>query len=712
MHAPNRTWLRPSLAMLPPIIAFGLQWVFWSAIRPYAWLLFLPTVFISSWIGGLIPGLISTVLSATLVSWFFIPPQFSFSGKTPMSLSSIGLFCIMGVLFSIFHDRLRRANQKAEEINASLRTSEENLSVTLSSIGDAVMTTDAQGRVTRLNVIAERLTGWSQAEAITLPVADIFHIINQNTRQPAPNPVEAALAQGIVHGLANDTVLIARDGSEIPIADSCAPIRNRDGLVIGTILVFHDVTREYAAQKALRDSSTRIQTILNTVVEGIISINEQGIIETLNPAAERIFDYSAAEIIGQNVNVLMPEPYHSQHDGFIERYCTTGKAHIIGNSSGREVKGRRRDGSTFPLELAVSEMWLGDRRYFTGSTRDISARKEAENQLDRFFSLSLDMLCISSAEGYFKRVNPAFTLALGWSVEEMLSHPFLFFVHPDDQVATLHEVERQIKAGESVLHFENRYRHKNGSWRLLSWVSKPHTGGLMFATARDITEQRQAEQALIAARDQAELANHAKDSFLATMSHEIRTPLTGMLGMLELLSMSDLDKEQRETLDVAWESGRGLLRIVSDILDWSKIEEGKLELSLRSTSISQLLIEVVNTYSRVASSKSLILKQRLDPRISSAHIVDPLRLAQVLNNFVSNAIKFTEHGEIELRAEFQERCDSDERIRFSVRDTGIGISMAAQQRLFQHYRQERARTQPGCMGVPGWGWRSAGDCRR
>lgn len=209
---------------------------------------------------------------------------------------------------------------------------------------------------------------------------------------------------------------------------------------------------------------------------------------------------------------------------------------------------------------------------------------------------------------------------------------------------------------------------------------------------KDISEAKMKEKALNELKVTAELANRAKDTFLATMSHEIRTPLTGMLGMLELLSMTHLDNEQQATLDAAWSSGRGLLRIVNDILDWSKIEEGKLELSLRPTSVTQLLQEVTNTYSRTASAKNLVLWQHADPHLCSTHIVDALRLSQILNNFVSNAIKFTQRGEIELRAELLEKLDSVERIRFSVRDTGIGIAQTVQQKLFQRYQQENADT--------------------
>ena len=351
-------------------------------------------------------------------------------------------------------------------------------------------------------------------------------------------------------------------------------------VVIGILIaLFLGIRREILArsqaEEQLHGSAARIAAILDTVVDGIITIDEHGIIETFNPAAEHLFGYAAAEAIGQNVSMLMPEPYQSKHDGYIERFCTTGEARVIG--IGREVVGQHKSGSTFSMELAVSEMRLSDQRHFTGIVHDITIRKQAEELLQQ-------------------------------------------------------------------------------------------------------------------AKIKAENANHAKDSFLATMSHEIRTPLTGMLGMLEVLALTPLNHDQDKMLQAAWESARSLLRIVNDILDWSKIEEGKLALSPRPTSISQLLQEVINTYSRVASAKSLVLWQHADARLSAAHIVDPLRLSQVLNNFVSNAIKFTQSGEIELRADLLEQLESGEKIRFSVKDTGIGIAKDVQQNLFKRFSQESADT--------------------
>ena len=273
-----------------------------------------------------------------------------------------------------------QTSRQLQQANVTLRDSEEKLAVTLSSIGDAVLATDVNARVTSLNPVAEQLTGWSQAQACGRPVADVFHILNKESRQPATIPVMDALKHGTIQGLANHTVLIARDGHECDIADSCAPIRDRDGTVVGAVLVFRDVSAEYAVQQSLRDTTALVQTILNTVVDGIITFHASGgTVETVNPATEQMFGYTAAELHGQNFSRLIPELEQDQDNGFITALVANGKPHSSGFE--REVVGRRKDGSLFSLEITTSEMWLNGQRYFTGILRDLTARKQAEEAL-------------------------------------------------------------------------------------------------------------------------------------------------------------------------------------------------------------------------------------------------------------------------------------------------------------------------------------------
>ena len=199
-------------------------------------------------------------------------------------------------------------NKQLQQANVTLQVSEEKLAVTLNSIGDAVIATDAEGRVTLLNPLAEQLTGWTQAEATGRPVDEIFHIINQETRQPATIPVKETLAHGTIQGLANHTVLIARDGSECAIADSCAPIRDRDGQVVGAVLVFRDVTEEYAAQQALRDQQFYTRSLIESSIDALMTTDPSGIITDVNKQMEALTGCTRDELIGAPFKNYFTDP--------------------------------------------------------------------------------------------------------------------------------------------------------------------------------------------------------------------------------------------------------------------------------------------------------------------------------------------------------------------------------------------------------------------
>jgi PAS domain S-box-containing protein len=204
-------------------------------------------------------------------------------------------------------------NKQLQQANVTLQVNEEKLAVTLNSIGDGVIATDAEGRVTLLNPLAEQLTGWTQAEAIGRPVDEIFRIINEETRQPAINPVKETLAHGTIHILANHTVLIARAGSECSIADSCAPIRDRDGQVVGAVMVFRDVTERKDIENGLEktrkelevikesadEASEFAESIINTVREPLISLNQDLRVVTASRSFYEVFKVNPEETVGQ-----------------------------------------------------------------------------------------------------------------------------------------------------------------------------------------------------------------------------------------------------------------------------------------------------------------------------------------------------------------------------------------------------------------------------
>lgn len=271
-------------------------------------------------------------------------------------------------------DNQEALNQQLEMAYITVQDGERKLEVTLNSIADGVIATDCNGHVTFMNHVAEQLTESTIENAQSNSIAEIFRITNKETREAVLNPVFETLLQGFVQG-ASDNIMILPNGREYNIAHSCAPIRDHDGQVIGAVLVFRDVTSENAAQQAMLDNTELIKTILDTVIDGIVTFNARTqIIENVNTAAEKMFGYKATELIGQRINLIVPEL--DGEAGAFDYYKTSLEERRKGII--QEVVGQQKNGEYIPMEIAVNEMRLGGQRYLACVLRNISTRKNSE----------------------------------------------------------------------------------------------------------------------------------------------------------------------------------------------------------------------------------------------------------------------------------------------------------------------------------------------
>jgi len=602
-------------------------------------------------------------------------------------------------------------NQELSDSYLNLSISEEKLAVTLNSIGDAVIATDDQTCITLLNPMAEKLTGWRLTEAKGRPIEEIFHIINQTTRQPSKIPVRETLDAGTVQGLANHTILVARSGEEYAIEDSCAPIRDKDSRVVGAVLVFRDVTEEYAARQKDLDNTMMMKTILNTVVDGIVTVRlSDGKINTVNPAMSHLFGESEMNLKQLTIVALVP--------GF----PSFTQANLLGMNLPNIPKtylARRRDGSEFPLEIEISEMSIGGERYFTGILRNITARtlmEEAQRVLDQnlkdlqFYTRSLietniDAMLTTDIKGEITDVNHQMELLTGYEKSDLIGTPFKnYFTDPLRAEVGIQKVliEKMVRDFELTAHakdgVETVVSYNASTLYDVDWKLKG-----VVAVARDITEGKRLAAILLEknvelekARDTADRANFAKSEFLATMSHEIRTPMNGVIGMIDVLQQSNLNQAQLEMTNIIHESAYALLTVINDILDFSKIEANKLEVEAIPISILDVIGSACENMGHLAFKKSVELTLFVDPLIPALVIGDPGRLRQILINLTNNAIKFSAGlpriGKVSVRALLAESSSDQAAISFQINDNGIGINATTRDKLFSAFIQADTST--------------------
>jgi two-component system, sensor histidine kinase and response regulator len=455
--------------------------------------------------------------------------------------------------------------------------------------------------------------------------------------------------------------------------------------MVQLIRINRQKTKEAEAAKA------RFASITHMAQDAIISVDAKQRITLFNQGAEKIFGYSAQEVLEQPIEVLIPDP---------ECLTTFKQARDVSHGFGRsEVFARRKNGSSFPAEVTLSWVNPGEQGTRTVMLRDITRRKHSEEISAFLISIvnsSEGAIIGNTLDGVIASWNRGAEKLYGYTAAEAIGKP-ISMLAPLNLNYELSKLLGQIKNGIQIDHYEMVRIRKDGRRVDVSLTVSPirdSSGKLlgMSTIAQDITERKRMEEQLAQSHEAALAATRLKSEFLANMSHEIRTPMNGVIGMTDLLLDSELTPAQREFGEVIQSSSKALLTLINDILDFSKIEAGKLEFATTDFSLRDCIAGTLKAPAIRAHAKELDLAYYISPEVPDNLIGDPDRLRQIVINLVGNAIKFTEQGEVLIQVDKKWQSDSEIFLQFSVTDTGIGLAPDKQKSIFEAFVQADSST--------------------
>ena len=604
---------------------------------------------------------------------------------------------------------LRREIRLHQKLNRELdnRVSErtEDLRITMESIGDAVLATDQTGTITLLNREAERITGWTASEALGQPLEKVFVIVNEQTRLAAENPAVRAMREGVVVGLANHTVIIARDGVERPIEDCAAPIRARKGEVRGVILVFRDVTEAQEARRKVEKSEEQLRLLVEQAPVSVAMLDcEMNYIAT---SLRWIADY------GRGHDKLTGLNHYEVNPDIAERWKEALRLALDGTAQRcNEDQWILSDGTERWLRWAVHP-WRDNTQEIGGiiiSAEEITEQKQAEQALrdsERRFSgilsSAMDAIVTVDARQTVVFFNPAAERVFGCSSAEAIGGTLDRFIPLRFRHAHSDHVERFGKTGTTsrqmgALALIFGLRANGEEFPMEAAISHVEVGGMQYHTVilRDITARKRAEDELraakLAAEDAklaAETASRAKDDFLAALSHELRTPLTPVLLLADSMEHApDIPEELRADFSLIRKNVQLEARLIDDLLDLTRITHGKLHLDFEGADAHLLLRQSLEFFQDELSNRNHVFT--FDLAAAECHFRgDVVRLQQVFWNVIKNAVKFTPPGgRISIRSSNETTGSATGRhLHIAVSDTGMGIGAEDMSRIFHAFAQ-------------------------
>ena len=449
--------------------------------------------------------------------------------------------------------------------------------------------------------------------------------------------------------------------------------------LLAVLAIRRDLGKRLRAESALEGNRVLLQSILDNIPAVVYIKDLEGRYLFVNRQFEQLAGRSREEIRGKTVFDFSPkelaEAAHQHHQKVLATQRPVELEETVlypdGPRPHRAVK--------FPLRDASGKIYAT-----AGVSTDITERKRAEEERDRFFDVSRDLMCIAGFDGYFKALNPAWEEALGFSRQELQAKPFIEFVHPEDRATTLAQSDK-LTAGEEIIRFENRYVCRDGSYRWLAWNARPAMPQrVIYATARDVTEEKKTEAQIIRLNldlqghaQQLEAANRELESFSYSVSHDLRAPLRHIDGFVKLLekhSGERLDERGRRYLEIVADSTRQMGTLIDDLLVFSRMS--RTELRRSKVALDSLVQEAVDAMQMEVDGRHVIWKIGHLPEVEG----DPAMLRQVWVNLIGNAVKYSrsrDPAEIEIGG----NAENGEIVLF-VRDNGVGFDMTYVDKLF------------------------------